>query len=167
MLPGAIPCEAFDNGLRRKKLQLGTDKADIGFLFHRQQLSLPPKGGQSRAFQNVQQVELRSLGPQPTHGPGAFQHIPGRFAGKAVDQMDAGADAPFLQRAVALKKFRKSVSPADGFRRLVMDGLQAQLHRQICFVREFFQQIQHIRGQTIGPGGNAEAAYSGTERASS
>ena len=104
MLPGAVPCEAFDNGLRRENLQLGADQADVGFLFHRQQISLPPKRSQVRAFQDVQEVKLYPLGTKLSHHLGAFQHVFGCFPGKTVDQMDAGAYTSLLQGGITRKK---------------------------------------------------------------
>ena len=109
----------------------------------------------------MKKMELYPLGTKLSHRPGAFQHVFLRLPRKTVYQVDTGADSPRLESFISIQKFPVCMAAAYLLRRFVMDSLQPQLHRKIYPAGKGGKQLQHLRRQAIGPGGNAKAAYTG------
>lgn len=149
LLRCTVTGEPFDDGFRRKQRQLCCGDLDVFPLRENGNLAGTPLRCQRCATEDVQQVNLDGIRPEPSHDTSGFQHVRIHFAGQPVDEVDTNADVPLPQRLKAAQELVEAIATAELFCRGIMDGLESQLHGEGSLFGNVRQHVQHRRRQTV------------------
>jgi len=154
---GGVAADALDDHRGGQELQKIDHRADVIVALHERDCSRRDFLGEPRVLHAVQVVNLHRVDVHPGEFPRGGEHVGVGFSRQA--KHDVGADFKAATTA-ALDRVEERivVMPAiHPIERAIVHGLHAVLDGDIGAGSDFFQQIEHVVGDTIAARADGES----------
>ncbi len=157
LLPGTVAGEAVDQGGGMELFHEIHGQPDILLLAQHPHFPRPEELGQRGPVDDVKQMDLDAVHPQPGHLGGGFQHHGVVFPRQPEDDVDTDPQTPLPGSGKSRQEGMVVVAAMDEIQGAVMDALQTKLQPEIGGAMVAFQQIQDFLTQTVGTGADRQA----------